>query len=44
VTGDIEHPMQDVFPDRAAFAGMRSAYDALKPPPPSLRTGFWLLV
>jgi hypothetical protein len=41
-TADIEKPMKDVFPDRAAFNVLRSAHDALKPTP-LLRAGFWLL-
>jgi hypothetical protein len=41
-TADIERPMQDVFPDRAAFNAFRAAHDALKPTP-LLRAGFWLL-
>lgn len=41
-TADIERPMQDVFPDRAAFNAFRAAHDALKPTP-FLRSGFWLV-
>jgi hypothetical protein len=41
-TADIERPMQEVFPDRAAFNAFRAAHDALKPTP-FLRVGFWLL-
>ena len=42
-TADIERPMQEVFPDRAAFTAFRAVHDALKPTP-LLRAGFWLLV
>jgi hypothetical protein len=42
-TADIERPMQEVFPDRAAFTAFRALHDALKPTP-LLRAGFWLLV
>ena len=42
-TADIERPMQDVFPHRAAFNTLRAALDALTPTP-LLRAGFWLLV
>ena len=41
-TADIERPMQDVFPHRAAFNALRTALDALTPTP-LLRAGFWLL-
>jgi len=41
-TADIERPMQEVFPDRAAFNAFRAAHDALKPTP-FLRVGFCLL-
>lgn len=41
-TADIERPMQEVFPDRAAFNAFRAAHDALKPTP-FLRVGFWLV-
>lgn len=41
-TADVEHPMQKVFADRAAFHAMVSVHDVLKPTP-LLRAGFWLL-
>lgn len=41
-TADIERPMQDVLPQRAAFNTLRAALDALTPTP-LLRAGFWLL-
>jgi hypothetical protein len=39
---DIDHPMQQVFPDRAAFEALVSVHDMLKPTP-LLRAGSWLL-
>jgi hypothetical protein len=39
---DVEHPTQQVFPDRAAFAALVSIHDVLKPTP-LLRVGPWLL-
>lgn len=41
-TADVEHPMQRVFADRAAFNALVAAHDAIKPTP-FLRAGFWLL-
>jgi hypothetical protein len=41
-TADVEHPMQKVFADRAAFNALVAAHDVLKPTP-LLRAGFWLL-
>ncbi len=41
-TADVEHPMKNVFADRAAFNAMVAANDALKPTP-LLRMGLWLL-
>lgn len=41
-TADVEHPTRNVFADRAAFNGLVSAHDALKPTP-FLRAGFWFL-
>jgi len=41
-TADVEHPMQKVFADRAAFNALVAAHDLLKPTP-LLRTGIWLL-
>lgn len=41
-TADVEHPTKNVFADRAAFNGLVSAHDALKPTP-FLRAGFWFL-
>jgi len=39
---DVEHPTQQVFPDRAAFAALVSVHNALKSTP-LLRAGTWLL-
>ena len=40
---DVDHPMQQVFPDRGAFAALVSIHNMLKPTP-LLRAGSWLLV
>ena len=40
---DVEHPTQQVFADRAAFAALVSIHDVLKSTP-LLRVGFWLLL
>ena len=39
---DVDHPMQQVFPDRVTFAALVSVHDMLKPTP-LLRAGSWLL-
>jgi hypothetical protein len=39
---DVDHPMQQVFPDRAAFTALVSVHNMLKPTP-LLRAGSWLL-
>jgi hypothetical protein len=39
---DVEHPTQQVFPDRATFAVLVSVHDVLKSTP-LLRAGSWLL-
>ncbi|WKA30526.1 hypothetical protein [Bradyrhizobium roseum] len=41
-TADVEHPMERVYADRAAFNALVAAHDAIKPTP-FLRAGFWLL-
>jgi hypothetical protein len=40
---DVEHPTENEFPDRPAFAALVSLHDALKPTP-LFRVGLWLLV
>jgi hypothetical protein len=40
---DVEHPTENVFPDRPAFAPLVWLHDRLKPTP-LFRTGSWLLV
>jgi hypothetical protein len=40
---DIEHPTENVFPDRRMFLAVVSLHDMLKPTP-LFRVGFWLLV
>jgi hypothetical protein len=40
---DVEHPTENVFPDRASFNALVSLHDALKPTP-LFRVGTWLLV
>jgi hypothetical protein len=39
---DVDHPMQQVFPDRAMFAALVSLHAVLKPTP-LFRAGSWLL-
>jgi hypothetical protein len=39
---DVDHPTQQVFPDRAAFTALVSVHDRLKPTP-LFRAGSWLL-
>jgi hypothetical protein len=40
---DVEHPTENVFPDRPVFAALVSLHDALKPTP-LFRVGLWLLL
>ena len=40
---DVEHPTENVFPDRTVFAALVSLYEALKPTP-LFRVGSWLLL
>jgi hypothetical protein len=40
---DVEHPTENVFPDRASFNALVSLHHALKPTP-LFRVGAWLLV
>jgi hypothetical protein len=40
---DVEHPTENVFPDRASFGALVSLHNALKPTP-LFRVGTWLLV
>jgi hypothetical protein len=40
---DVEHPTENVFPDRASFSALVSLHNALKPTP-LFRVGTWLLV
>ena len=40
---DVEHPAENVFPGRPAFAALVWLHDSLKPTP-LFRTGSWLLV
>lgn len=42
-TADVEHPTQEVFPDRPAFVALLALHDRLKPTP-LFRVGTWLLL
>jgi hypothetical protein len=39
---DVEHPTENVFPDRASFSALVSLHNALKPTP-LFRVGTWLM-